>query len=78
MLRDQVKMDKSEHRIQNNIPSEGNIVRSRIISTSKEHEPYVSDENNLMNKIKVMNEEKWCKPKKCMPINHFYKTHEMK
>ena len=49
ILREQVKMEKSEHRIQNNIISEENIIRSGMSATAKEHAPNVSDEKNSKN-----------------------------
>ena len=71
MMREQAKMDKSEHRIQNNIISEENIIRSRMSATEKEHTPNVSDEKNTNNKGKFTNEDKWFKLKKCIPIKYF-------
>lgn len=49
-LREQEKMKKSEHRIQNNMISEENVIRSRINVTAKEHVPNMSDEKNVKNK----------------------------
>ena len=71
MMREQAKMDKSEHRIQNNITSEENIIRSRMSATEKEHTPNVSDEKNANNERKCTNEDKWFKLKKCIPIKYF-------
>ena len=45
---------------------------------AKKFMPDVYDDKNEDNKSKVMNEDKWIKPKNCMPINYFYKTCENK
>ena len=78
MLREQVNMEKSEHGIQNNMISENNIIRPRMRAIVKEHAPNVLDDDNLKNESKDMKEDKWFKPKKCMPINYFYKICENK
>ena len=44
----------------------------------KEHVPNASDDTNVNDKSKYMNEDNQVKPKKCMPINYFFKSCENK
>ena len=44
VLRERANMEKSAHRIQNNMISEEKILRSRMSAKAKEHIPSVSDE----------------------------------
>ena len=48
-LREQTKMEKSAHRIQNNMVSEKNIIRPRMSSKAKECMPNSSDDKNSNN-----------------------------
>ena len=54
------------------------MIISRMSTTAKECTPNVSNDENANNERKVMNENKWIKPKKCMQINYFYKKCENK
>ena len=58
--------------------SEENVIRSIMSTTTKECVQDVSDEKNAKNERKIMNEDKCFKPKKGIPIKHFYKTYENK
>ena len=73
VLREQVSVEKSAHRIQNNMISEDNIVMPRMSATAKEHAPNVSDDKNMNNKSKAVNEDKWFKPKKVHANKYFFK-----
>ena len=77
VLKEQANKEKSA-RIKNNMISEEHMIRLRMSPTAKEHTPNVSNDKNVNNERKSINEYKWVKPKKCMPINCFYKTHENK
>ena len=78
VLREQENMEKSAHRIQNNMISEENIFRPRMSATVNEYAPIFSDDMNVNNESKNMNEDKWFKPKKCAPINYLFKIYENK
>ena len=71
MLREQANMEQSAHRFQNNMISDNNIIRTRMRSTSKKHVQNGLDGENLNNESKELKEDKWVKPKNCMPINYF-------
>ena len=77
MLKEQANKEK-DARIKNNIISKENMIISRMSTTAKECTPNVSNDENANNERKVMNENKWIKPKKCMQINYFYKKCENK
>ena len=58
MLRDQVKIEKSEHAIQYDMGIDENIFKSKISITAKENMPNVSEDKNEDYKRKFMNEDK--------------------
>ena len=60
-------------RIQNNVISEEHILRTRMSATEKELAPNVSDDKNMNNKSKAVNEDKWFKPKKVHANKYFFK-----
>ena len=57
VLREQESVEKSSHRIQNNMIREENIIRSRMSATAKECMLNVSYDKNMNNKNKDMNED---------------------
>ena len=69
-------MEKAERRSQNNVISDENFNRLMMIATAKKHVPNVLDEKSAKNERKEMNEDKSLKPKKCRPLNYFFKTHK--
>ena len=71
VLREQANVEKYVHKIQNNMISDNNVVRTRMRATEKECVPIGLEDDNLNNEGKDMIECKWVKPKKCMPINYF-------
>ena len=52
MLREQASMEKSAHRIQNNMISDNNFIRARMRAEATEHAHNGLDDDNLKNKSK--------------------------
>ena len=56
--------------------SEEKMCKSRMRETSKECKPDVSCDANENKERKEINEDKWAKPRNCMPIKYFFKPYE--
>ena len=71
VLREQVNREKSACSMKIIALSEGKMCKSRMRARAKQHEPCVSYDANANKERKEMNEDKWVKPRNCMPTKCF-------
>ena len=64
-------MEKDAHTKQNNMISDENNYVSKLYATANECSPKKLEEKSEENDSKV-NHNAWIKPKKCVPITHFF------
>ena len=76
LLREKIEMEKDTSTKQNNMISDENSYASKLCATANEHAPKRLEEKSEEIASKV-NYDAWIKPKKCVPITHFFqKMHQ--